>query len=68
MLIVNKEVEIALADLAEHENLSIDDMIQRLIACYVHQNTPQNQTESSQLEIGREFMREYHQTFVELAK
>lgn len=68
MFTINEEVETALADLAKNENLSIDEMVQRLISYYKLQNTLQNETEVSQLEIGREFMREYHQTFDKIMK
>ena len=69
MLTLDDEVEMTLSNLAKQEHLSPNEMIKRLISCYVSQNQTQQPTEiQSQLEIGREFMREYQETFRELAK
>lgn len=78
MLTIDHELEITLEALAKKEQISLNEILKRLINHYVSQTQPQElsaknalddaSTMSQQLEIGREFMREYHETFSELAK
>lgn len=69
MLTIDQELETTLTNLAKQEHLSLNDMMKRLIDCYISQHQARlTDDKLAQLAIGREFMHDYHQTFSELAK
>ena len=64
----NPQLQQALLRLAKQQQQNLQDFVIDVLSRYVQETENPIILEEKQLEIGRQFMRDYHETFNELAK